>query len=217
MPRPPLTRRAASRKCRPQAGVVRLAGYLTVPEGGPGIVLFAHGSGSSRHSPRNRFVAAAERGGPGHAAGRPADRARRKLTGPPVSTSGCSPRGWWGTDWLGRAAHTPALPVGYFGASTGGGAALVARPSPLPASRRWCPAAAGRTWRARAARVPAPTLLIVGGHDELVLDLNRRPAAAAPREPPGDRSRRDPPVRGARRHGEVAHLARDWFISHLTP
>ena len=57
MPRPPLTRRAASRKCEPQAGVVRLVGYLTVPEGGPGIVVFAHGSGSSRHSPRNRYVA----------------------------------------------------------------------------------------------------------------------------------------------------------------
>src|SRR5204862_6885822 len=116
---------------RPQAGVVRLAGYLTVPEGGPGIVVFAHGSGSSRHSPRNRYVA-----GVLNDAGlgtllvdlltpeEEADRANvfdiGLLAGRLAEV----------TRWLRAQPRAARAAIGYFGASTGAAAALWAAAGP---------------------------------------------------------------------------------------
>ena len=117
----------------PAAARSASAGHLTVPEGAAGVVVFAHGSGSSRHSPRNRYVAGVlQRGGPGHAAVRPAHPARRSATGPTCSTSTCSPAGSAEvTHWLRAPAATAARPaVGYFGASTGAAAALWAAAEP---------------------------------------------------------------------------------------
>ena len=144
-------------------------------------MIFAHGSGSSRLSPRNRAVAArAQRGGLRDAPLRPAGRARGAAGASWSSTSPCSPAGSRPvTRWASPAPPTRGLPIGYFGASTGAAAALRAA------------AAAGRRGpRGRLARRPprpggrrasptcrAPTLLIVGSRDREVLELNRRAAA----------------------------------------
>lgn len=158
-----------------EAGGTETVGDLVVPEPARGLVLFAHGSGSSRHSPRNRRVAeslherslatllldlltvAEER-----------DRANvfdiELLSGRLVAATG----------WTRARPELAALPVGYFGASTGAGAALsaAAELGPLIAavvSRGGRPDLAGE----HLARVTAPTLLIVGGRDDAVLELNR--------------------------------------------
>jgi putative phosphoribosyl transferase len=205
---------------RPEAGVVRLAGYLTVPENAPGIVVFAHGSGSSRHSPRNRYVA-----GVLNEAGlgtllvdlltpeEEADRANvfdiGLLAGRLAEV----------TRWLRAQPRAARAAVGYFGASTGAAAALWAAAEPgagiaAVVSRGGRPDLA----RPRLAAVTAPTLLIVGGRDEVVLDLNQRaqaelrcenglavvPGATHLFEEPGTLD-------------TAAGLARDWFLSHLTP
>jgi putative phosphoribosyl transferase len=205
---------------RPEAGVVRLAGYLTVPENAPGIVVFAHGSGSSRHSPRNRYVA-----GVLNEAGlgtllvdlltpeEEADRANvfdiGLLAGRLAEV----------TRWLRAQPRAARAAIGYFGASTGAAAALRAAAEPgagiaAVVSRGGRPDLA----RPRLAAVTAPTLLIVGGRDEVVLDLNQRaqaelrcenglavvPGATHLFEEPGTLD-------------TAAGLARDWFLSHLTP
>jgi len=209
---------AAGEEVQPSAGVVRLAGYLTVPEQAAGIVVFAHGSGSSRHSPRNRYVASIF-----NAAGlgtllfdlltpeEERDRANvfdiELLAGRLIQV----------TRWLAtqpRAAHTA---VGYFGASTGAAAALWAAAEPdsdvaAVVSRGGRPDLA----RPRLAAVAAPTLLIVGGHDEVVLDLNRRAQAELRCEsrlavvPGATHLFEEPGALDA-----AAVLARDWFISHF--
>jgi putative phosphoribosyl transferase len=209
---------AAGEEVQPSAGVVRLAGYLTVPEQAAGIVVFAHGSGSSRHSPRNRYVASIF-----NAAGlgtllfdlltpeEERDRANvfdiELLAGRLIQV----------TRWLAtqpRAAHTA---VGYFGASTGAAAALWAAAEPdsdvaAVVSRGGRPDLA----RPRLAAVAAPTLLIVGGHDEVVLDLNRRAQAELRCEsrlavvPGATHLFEEPGALDA-----AAALARDWFISHF--
>src|SRR5262249_36574740 len=200
-------------------------GSLGAPPAAGGVGLCARGSGSSRHSSRNRFVARALREAglatllldlltaeeesvdvfTGHLRfdiGLLADR----LTG--------------ATRWLSRQAETAELPVGYFGASTGGGAALVAaaeRPDMVSAvvSRGGRPDLAG----AALPRVQAPTLLIVGGHDFPVIDLNRqafRKLGATEKElmiVPGATHLFEEP--GALE--EVARLAADWFTRHLGP
>jgi len=205
---------------RPEAGVVRLAGYLTVPENAPGIVVFAHGSGSSRHSPRNRYVAGVlNQAGLGTllvdllTPGEEADRANvfdiGLLAGRLAEV----------TRWLRAQPRAARAAVGYFGASTGAAAALRAAAEPgagiaAVVSRGGRPDLA----RPRLAAVTAPTLLIVGGRDEVVLDLNRRaqaelrcenglavvPGATHLFEEPGTLD-------------TAAGLARDWFLSHLTP
>ncbi|MFD7440051.1 phosphoribosyltransferase family protein [Streptomyces sp. NPDC059909] len=199
------------------AGGVRLAGELTMPDGAAAAVMFAHGSGSSRHSPRNRSVAAAlNRAGLGtllfdlltEAEG--ADRANvfdieilaRRLAG--------------ATHWL--RTRTP-VPIGYFGASTGAAAALWAASTAgtdvgAVVSRGGRPDLAGP----RLPGVRAPTLLIVGGRDTTVLDLNRQAQSALRCENrlevvPGATHLFEEP--GAL--DEVAALARDWFTLHLTP
>jgi pimeloyl-ACP methyl ester carboxylesterase len=153
-----------------------LPGSLTLPSGGQGVVLFAHGSGSSRHSPRNRFVAQVL-----NDAGI-ATLLFDLLT--PNEDRGYSIRFDIGlltsrllaaTDWVLGEAATASLPLGYFGASTGAAAALAAaaeRGAKIGAvvSRGGRPDLAGAEV---LARVTAPTLLLVGGEDDVVIELNR--------------------------------------------
>ncbi|WP_040622359.1 phosphoribosyltransferase [Mycobacterium parascrofulaceum] len=202
------------------AGSVSVAGHLTIPERPVGVVLFAHGSGSSRHSPRNRYVAEVLNG-----AGlatllfdllTPAEERNRANV---FDIELLARRLVDVTIWLGRERDTAALPVGYFGASTGAGAALVAAADPrvnvaAVVSRGGRPDLAGPF----LPRVHAPTLLIVGGNDEMVLELNRQAQAAIPGKceltvVPGATHLFDEPGTLER----VAVLARDWFIDHLSP
>lgn len=165
------------------AGGVSLEGELEIPSGALGVVLFAHGSGSSRHSPRNRYVASSLR-----SAGlgtllidllTPAEEHVDQYTSHLRFDIGLlATRLVAATDWLTRSPPTAGLQVGYFGASTGGGAALVAaaeRPDAVGAvvSRGGRPDLAGEA----LARVKAPTLLIVGGEDVEVIALNRQAMA----------------------------------------
>ncbi|MGD9622602.1 MAG: alpha/beta family hydrolase [Mycolicibacterium sp.] len=201
------------------AGQVTVAGHLTIPQNPRGIVVFAHGSGSSRHSPRNRYVAEVL-----NQAGlatllfdllTPAEERNRAnvfdielLAGRLVDV----------TRWLAEHPDTAALPIGYFGASTGAGAALLAAAHPdarvdAVVSRGGRPDLAGRA----LADVAAPTLLIVGGRDEVVYELNRRAQAAMSAEcrlsvVPGATHLFDEP--GTLE--QVAKLARDWFVGHLS-
>jgi pimeloyl-ACP methyl ester carboxylesterase len=203
-------------------GEAALDGELVLPDGATGMVLFAHGSGSGRLSPRNRYVADAlnaaslgtllldlltareeevDRVTAQHRFD--IDLLGRRLIG--------------AIDWLRAGSTTATLPIGLFGASTGAAAALVAaaeRPDPVGAivSRGGRPDLAGDV----LARVTAPTLLIVGGRDTEVLRLNRLaqqrlggesrletvPGAGHLFEEPGALDR-------------VAELARDWFVAHL--
>lgn len=162
-----------------KAGEVTLEGNLVVPEGATGLVLFAHGSGSSRHSPRNRYVAEVlQRSGLGTLL---IDLLTREEEAVDMVTAELrfdipllARRLVGATDWLQDSPETRDLAVGYFGASTGGGAALVAaaeRPEGVKAvvSRGGRPDLAGEA----LARVQAPTLLIVGGDDAPVIELNR--------------------------------------------
>ena len=196
-------------------GGLRLAGRLTVPEGAAGLVVFAHGSGSSRHSPRNRYVAArAERGRPGHAAVRPAHARGGAAAGQGVRRASCWPAGSSEVTRLGPPGAFGW--VGYFGASTGAAAALWAAAEPdadiaAVVSRGGRPDLAAP----RLAAVHAPTLLIVGGHDPAVLDLNRQAQAelAGPTElvviPGATHLFEEPGTLEA-----VAERARDWFLRH---
>src|SRR5919199_4349145 len=160
------------------AGAVTLEANLGVPAGAQGVVLFAHGSGSSRHSPRNRYVAGVLR-----EAGlatllmdlltadeETIDLQTRRLR---FDIGLLADRLVGATDWLAQNPDTHDLKIGYFGASTGAAAALVAaaeRPDAVGAivSRGGRPDLAGPA----LARVRAPTLLIVGGWDEPVIALN---------------------------------------------
>lgn len=198
------------------AAGVRLTGDLTVPAGALAVVMFAHGSGSSRHSPRNRLVAAAlNEAGLGTLLFdllTPAEEAHRSNV---FDTETLAERLADATGWLrGRFAG----PIGYFGASTGAAAALRAAAAPdadigAVVSRGGRPDLAGPLLPA----VRAPTLLIVGGNDPLVIDLNREAEAALRAETrmeivPGATHLFE--ERGALQ--QVADLARDWFVSHLT-
>lgn len=211
-----------------EAGIVRvrtgsatLEGDLQVPEGASGVVLFAHGSGSSRHSSRNRYVA-----GELQAAGLATllidlltleEEARDQHTGHlrfdiPLLAA----RLVAATRWLGEDPSTRALKIGYFGASTGGGAALVAAAS-APDRVGAVVSRGGRPDLAADAlpRVQAPTLLIVGGRDLAVLEMNRvamaRMRAVTRLEivPGATHLFEEPGTLEA-----VAHLARDWFLRH---
>jgi putative phosphoribosyl transferase len=203
-----------------RAGAIQLAGHLAVPRAATGIVVFAHGSGSSRHSRRNQFVAdLLQRAGLGtllfdlltveeeaervnvfdiELLGRRLIDVTRALRANPIA-----------------AGH----PIGYFGASTGAAAALWAAAvfgADIGAvvSRGGRPDLAGN----RLAAVTAPTLLIVGSRDEAVLEMNREAQARLHCENrlaivPGATHLFEEP--GTLR--EAAELARDWFVDHLTP
>ncbi len=199
-------------------GDAELEGDLTVPDGALGIVIFAHGSGSSRHSPRNRQVAAALR-----RAGlatllldllTPEEEHDRRNV---FDIELLARRLVSATGWAGTHESTRGLPAGYFGASTGGGAALVAAARAGAAiravvSRGGRPDLAGNA----LSMVDVPVLLIVGGHDPLVLELNREALARlrAPSElaiVPGATHLFEEP--GALE--EVSRLAARWFVRHL--
>ena len=206
------------------AAGAELDGTLTLPAEPVGVVLFAHGSGSSRFSPRNRFVAEAlQQVGLGTLL---MDLLTRDEEADDEGTGHLrfdigllAERVLHATDWLSHNAETRLLPIGYFGASTGGGAALVAaaeRPDAAAAivSRGGRPDLAGP----RLARVRAPTLLIVGGWDPEGIDLNQQALAHMP---PGVGSLEIVP-RATHLFEEpgaleqVARLASTWFVRHLS-
>jgi predicted phosphoribosyltransferase/dienelactone hydrolase len=171
--------RFSIREVRIPLGASWLDGELVVPAGAAGVVLFAHGSGSSRLSPRNRSVAAALR-----EAGlatvlfdllTPEEEAAERLTGRlRFDIPLLSERLVAATVWASEQPTLRGLPIGYFGASTGAAAALVAA-ARLGGAIRAVVSRGGRPDLAGAAlpRVLSPTLLIVGGRDEDVLRLNR--------------------------------------------
>jgi putative phosphoribosyl transferase len=215
-------RRLLSLPTEQEVDTAGAAGNLVVPEGARGLVLFAHGSGSSRFSPRNRYVA-----GVLQDAGLATllvdlltqeeerrDLRTRELRFDVELLAGRLLRA---AEWAAEDGRTAGLPLGLFGASTGAAAALVAaaRQSEVRAvvSRGGRPDLAGSA----LAEVRAPTLLIVGQLDELVLDLNRRA-----REAMTQAVTELEVVRGATHLFEergtleqAADLARDWFDRHL--
>jgi pimeloyl-ACP methyl ester carboxylesterase len=219
----PRGRNGEERAVRVPAGAVVLDGDLRVPERARGVVLFAHGSGSSRLSPRNRYVARllneAKLATVLLDLLTPAEEAVDLRTAHLRFDVGLlSERLVAATDWLMERAETRHLPVGYFGASTGAGAALVAaadRPDIVRAvvSRGGRPDMAGPA----LAFVQAPTLLIIGEADFLVLRLNQEAFAKLTCEKrlvvvPGATHLFEEP--GAL--DQVAQLARDWFERYLT-
>ncbi|GAB3173365.1 phosphoribosyltransferase family protein [Streptomyces incanus] len=203
-----------------QAGAMVLRGQLTLPESAAGVVLFAHGSGSSRRSPRNRFVALGlNRAGLGTLLFDLLTEEEEKDRANVFDTGLLARRLADATGWLRGRPETQGLAVGYFGASTGAAAALWAAAEPgariaAVVSRGGRPDLAGP----RLPTVNAPTLLIVGGHDELVLDLNRDAQARLRCESrlavvPGATHLFEEP--GALE--KVTDLARDWFTDHMAP
>jgi putative phosphoribosyl transferase len=204
------------------AGRTTFDGNLTIADGATGLILFAHGSGSSRHSPRNQFVA-------------------RTLNDSGIATllfdlltpeeeaidvqtreyrfniSLLAERLIYATRWAKQQRETRDLRIGYFGSSTGGAAALIAAAElsqdvGAVVSRGGRPDLAGDA----LARVQAPTLLIVGGNDDIVIELNEQardrmhcrvkleivPGATHLFEEPGTLE-------------QVANLGSDWFVRHL--
>jgi dienelactone hydrolase len=212
----------SGREVRISTSGVTLPGDLVMPEGAMGLVLFAHGSGSSRHSRRNRAVARVLQD-----AGMATllmdlltpdeeriDEVTRRLRFDIPLLAG---RVTGAIDWLARYPDTQRLPLGLFGASTGAAAALVAaaeRPEAVRAivSRGGRPDLAGPA----LAQVTALTLLIVGGNDDVVIDLNRQALAEL-------RVEKELVIVPGATHlfeeqgklEEVARLARDWLTRHL--
>jgi len=160
------------------AGRAVLSGNLTTPENAMALVLFAHGSGSSRHSPRNRFVARTlNRAGLGTLLFdllTPEEEALDIYTREHrFNISLLAKRLVHATKWARQQEETRDLRIGYFGSSTGGAAALVAA-AELPQDIGAVVSRGGRPDLAADAlpRVQAPTLLIVGGNDNIVIELN---------------------------------------------
>ena len=204
------------------AGGVTLEGNLLIPDGARGVVMFAHGSGSSRFSSRNLYVAGVLRkSGAGTLL---IDLLTREEEAVDLRTAHLrfdipllADRLVGATAWLAKQSETMRMKLGLFGASTGGGAALVAAarvPERIAAvvSRGGRPDLAGPALPA----VQAPTLLIVGGDDGPVIGMNREaydqmvcerqmvivPHASHLFEEPGTLE-------------EVARLAAEWFTQHL--
>src|SRR6266568_5333741 len=204
-----------------QAGPAALDGNLSIPENATALVLFVHGSGSSRHSPRNQFVARTlNNAGLGTLLFdllTPEEEAIDARTAElRFNIKLLAERLVHATNWAKRQQQTRNLRIGYFGSSTGGAAALVAaaeRPQDVGAvvSRGGRPDLAGEA----LPKVQVPTLLIVGGDDDIVIELNEQardrmrcevkleivPGATHLFEEPGALER-------------VAQLARDWFIKN---
>ena len=200
-----------------------LSGCLTIPENAMALVLFAHGSGSSRHSPRNQFVARTlNHAGLGTLLFdllTPEEEALDIHTREHRFNIGLlADRLVHATRWATQQEETRDLHIGYFGSSTGGAAALVAA-AEIPQDIRAVVSRGGRPDLAGDAlpRVQAPTLLIVGGNDDVVIELNEMardqmrcevkleiiPGATHLFEGPGALE-------------QVAKLASDWFSLHLT-
>jgi len=208
---------------RVATGGATLEGNLLIPKGATGVVLFAHGSGSSRFSSRNRHVAQSLRdGGLGTLLIdllTPQEEAVDMRTGHLRFDIDLLASRLVGTiGWMSRETPTRPLRIGIFGASTGGGAALVAA-AQVPDRVAAVVSRGGRPDLAGAAlpRVKAPTLLIVGGDDLPVIGMNREaydqmtcerrmeivPGATHLFEEPGTLER-------------VAELAREWFVRYLS-
>src|SRR5438034_6776102 len=207
---------------RIEAGREVLSGNLSIPEGAVVLVLFAHGSGSSRHSPRNQFVARTLNN-----AGlatllfdlltQEEEAIDMRTREHRFNIALLAERRVHATKWAKQQEQTRDLRAGYFGSSTGGAAALVAAAEftqdvgPL-VSRGGRPDLAGEA----LPKVQAPTLLIVGGNDDIVIELNEMardqmrcevkleilPGATHLFEEPGALEK-------------VANLASDWFNAHL--
>jgi putative phosphoribosyl transferase len=200
-----------------------LEGNLAIPDRAGGLVVFAHGSGSGRHSPRNRSVASALQS---EGLGTllldlltPAEDAADRQTGRfRFDIRLLASRLLDVTDELARNGRVAALPIGFFGASTGAGAALLAAAA-WPENLRAVVSRGGRPDLAGGAlaRVRVPSLLIAGGADMTVLELNRAALRriGAPRKElrviPGASHLFPEP--GAL--DEVSRLASDWFRTHL--
>ena len=161
-----------------------LSGDLTIPEEASGLVIFAHGSGSSRHSPRNRFVAQRINA---HGLGtllvdlltaeeEEADEVTREMR---FDIGLLARRVAQVVAWAGRQKQTAPLLIGLFGAGTGAAAALVAAAGLLAGVVRTVVSRGGRPDLAREAlaRVQCPVLLIVGGQDDVVIDLSKQARA----------------------------------------
>lgn len=216
---------AGSREVRIPSGSADLEGELIVPAGARGVVLFAHGSGSSRHSPRNQFVARTIReAGVGtllfDLLTREEEAAEAHTRHLRFDIGLLAERLLDAADWLKREDDTRRLRVGFFGASTGGGAALAAAAAlgdevGAVVSRGGRPDLAGSD---AVGRVKSPTLLIVGGLDLPVIEMNEEayawlrcekelqviPGASHLFEEPGKLE-------------EVARLAAGWFQKYLSP
>ena len=201
-------------------GTVILEGHLTVPANATGIVIFVHGSGSSRHSPRNRYVASQlNEAGLGtllfDLLTKDEETERANVFDIPALASRLTDV----TRWVGEQPGSPETALGYFGASTGAAAALWAAAEPdarvdAIVSRGGRPDLADP----RLTEVRSPTLLIVGGRDDVVLELNRQaqqrlrcenrlaiiPGATHLFEEPGALE-------------TVTRLARYWFLDHFAP
>jgi putative phosphoribosyl transferase len=204
-----------------QAGRAILPGTLHLPKGAGALVLFAHGSGSSRHSPRNQFVARTLNN-----AGlatllfdlltQEEETVDLRTREHRFNIHLLAERLVHATRWAKQQEETRDLRIGYFGSSTGGAAALVAAaeaPQDIGAvvSRGGRPDLAGEA----LPKVQAPTLLIVGGNDDIVIELNEQardrmrckvkleivPGATHLFEEPGALEK-------------VAQLASDWFLLH---
>jgi dienelactone hydrolase len=205
-----------------QAGRAVLSGSLTIPQNAIALVLFAHGSGSSRHSPRNQFVA--------HTIN---DAGLGTLLFDLLTQDEEATDTWTrehrfnigllaqrlvhATRWAKQQEETGDLRIGYFGSSTGGAAALVAA-TELPQDIGAVVSRGGRPDLAGDAlpKVEAPTLLIVGGNDDIVIELNEMardqmkcevkleivPGASHLFEEPGALEK-------------VGQLASDWFVHHI--
>ena len=206
------------------AGRALLSGNLTIQENSEALLLFAHGSGSSRHSPRNQFVARTlNHAGLGTLLFdllTPEEEALDIYTREHrFNISLLAERLVHATKWTQKQVETRDLRIGYFGSSTGGAAALVAA-AELPQDAGAIVSRGGRPDLAGDAlpKVHAPTLLIVGGNDDIVIELNEMacdqmccevklqiiPGATHLFEEPGALEK-------------VAKLASDWFSLHLIP
>jgi dienelactone hydrolase len=199
-------------------GTVMLEGELLLPSGTQGVVVFAHGSGSSRHSPRNTFVARVlQAAGLGTLLFDLLTRAEDTDYETRFDIALLTRRLSAATHWLQQQPQTKALAIGYFGASTGAAAALQAAAT-LGSAIKAVVSRGGRPDLARAAlpHVMAPTLLIVGGEDHDVIELNREAYALLHSEKqltivPGATHLFEEP--GTLE--EVARLASQWFVQHL--
>jgi putative phosphoribosyl transferase len=205
-----------------QGGRAVLPGNLTIPENAVALALFVHGSGSSRHSPRNQFVARTL-----NDAGLATllfdlltqhEEAIDMRTGEHRFNIGfLADRLVHATRWTKRQEQTCDLQLGYFGSSTGAAAALVAA-AEIPQDVGAIVSRGGRPDLAGDAlpRVQAPTLLIVGGNDDLVIELNEMARDQMRCEVkleivPGATHLFEEP----RALEKVAKLASDWFINYI--
>jgi len=212
--------REIQRQVEIPSGKRRLSGVMHVPTDARGVVAFAHGSGSGRFSPRNQFVAGVlDEAGLATLLLDLLEEAESDDQRKVFDIKLLAERLQSAADWLKREPATKALRLGYFGASTGAGAALVAAARD-PAAVGAVVSRGGRPDLARdyLSAVQAPTLLIVGGNDNVVIELNEQalrllhcpkqlvivPGATHLFEEPGTLE-------------EVSRLAKEWFVRLLTP